>query len=132
VKAALEALVTVREVGVVFSAGVAACAAGGAVGVAVQFRSELGDLPPVTADAAGLSGGAGTVAVAETQKGDKDNAECSNRGVCNRKHGVCKCFPGWGASDHDGSAGVYRDCGRWIGVSSLSAGLTTLKLGSLA
>ena len=44
---------------------------------AVTFESELGDLPSMSG-----SSSAGTLTVAETQKGTTENTECSNRGLC--------------------------------------------------
>lgn len=38
-------------------------------------------------------------------------AECSNRGICDRKSGVCECFSGFGASDGQGHKGIFGDCG---------------------
>ena len=111
VRAALEALPTIMEVEVVFSTGVAACAASPGVGIAVTFRSELGDLPAITANVASLQAGAGTIAVAETVKGTKDSIDCSEHGICNLETGVCKCFNGFTSSDHNNAEGDYRDCG---------------------
>ena len=37
--------------------------------------------------------------VRELQRGTKENAVCSNRGVCDRATGLCKCFRGF--SRHD-------------------------------
>lgn len=31
----------------------------------------------------------------ETKDAHQDNAECSDRGVCDRTTGVCQCYPGW-------------------------------------
>lgn len=50
----------------------------------VEFTTEQGNLPPLTADTSALlhSGVAPTVLIAELQKGTKANVECSNRGIC--------------------------------------------------
>ena len=111
VKTALEALQTITEVNVVLSTGSSACAASPGVGIAVTFRSELGDLPAVTANVAALQGGAGTIVIVETVKGTKDSVDCSEHGICNLETGVCKCFNGFTSSDHNNEQGDYRDCG---------------------
>ena len=47
-----------------------------------------------------LAGGEGPVAihVQTRQDGTTENAECANRGICNRASGVCACFDGFGSS----------------------------------
>ena len=35
------------------------------------------------------------LAIAEAVKGSKENAECSNRGLCDYTTGLCKCFQGY-------------------------------------
>ena len=57
-----------------------------------------------------LSGGA-TFLIAETTKGTKENDECSNRGTCNRKTGLCTCFSGYTNSNGYGGTGTRIDCG---------------------
>jgi hypothetical protein len=111
VETELEKLATIDDCTIAFSTGAAACSAAG-VGIAVTFKSELGDLPAVTYDVSSLQGGAGTIVVAETTKGDKDNVECSEHGLCDVITGLCKCFPGWGSSDHNSNEGTRGDCGR--------------------
>merc|ERR1711871_498933 len=111
VKTALQAMDDITEVDVSFSTGTAACAASPGVGIAVTFRSELGDLPPFTATTTSLTGTSAGITVAETQKGDKESTECSRHGVCDNNLGVCKCFKGFTSSNHDSLEGPYRDCG---------------------
>lgn len=50
----------------------------------VEFKTEQGDLPPLTADTTALfhSTVTPTVVIAQPQKGTKANVECSNRGIC--------------------------------------------------
>ena len=111
VKDALELLLPIDTVDVAFSTGAAACSGAG-VGIAITFKSELGDLPDMTAGVASLQGGAGTVSIAETTKGTKENLACSDRGICDELTGVCKCFKGYSTSDGDGNEGRRGDCGR--------------------
>eukprot|EP00937_MAST-01D_sp_MAST-1D-sp2_P001998 g1998.t1 len=108
---ALQAMDTIDEVAVTFSTGTAACAASPGVGIAITFKSELGDVPALTAGVASLQGGAGTISVVETTKGDKESVECSEHGVCDHTMGQCKCFKGYTSSNHDSQEGDYRDCG---------------------
>ena len=100
--------------------------------IKVHFDSELGDLPEIVPDYATtlgltssvdgqtqdpsvivLSDGAsldGYVSV----KGTTENAECSNRGICDRGTGLCMCSPGFGSSNGNGmhsEAGTRGDCG---------------------
>lgn len=41
---------------------------------------------------------AGSCNVTELVKGTKENEECGSRGLCDRKLGVCNCFPGFAGS----------------------------------
>ena len=49
--------------------------------------------------------------------GTKENALCSNRGLCDRSTGVCSCFDTFGdiyaSSNGYGAAGTRGDCG-WV------------------
>jgi len=111
VETALEALSTVGDVDVTFGAGAVACDGTG-VAIAVTFKTELGDVSTISYVITALQGGAGTITVAETQKGDKDNVICSEKGICDAATGFCKCFNGYGSSNHDASSGTTRDCGK--------------------
>ena len=73
-----------------------------------------------------LSGGEGPVAihVQTRQDGTTENAECANRGICNRASGVCACFDGFGSSNGKGRhsiAGTRGDCGYVLPVFMPSA-----------
>ena len=84
-----------------------ACSSTG-VDIDVEFLSEFGDLPLMTTVA---SLGGGTVTVTEKVQGTKKNVECSNRGKCDRKYGVCSCFGGYCSSNSHGAKGHRGDCG---------------------
>ena len=76
-------------------------------GIKVTFYTELGDLPSIIAK---FSDGT-PIPVAEAVKGTKENAECSNRGLCDYDTGLCECFPGFAGSAGNQSFGLRRDCG---------------------
>jgi hypothetical protein len=99
--------------------------------VSLSFRTEHGDLPPVTADVSALydanfgpAAGGGTVtffvdgaaaandAGLVSVAGTTEDIECSGRGLCDRASGVCVCFPGYSSSDGLGGPGTQGDCGR--------------------
>jgi hypothetical protein len=48
----------------------------------------------------------------------REFVECNNRGICDRKNGVCQCFPGFASSNGMGSPGTLGDCG-YLEFSSL-------------
>ena len=114
-KLLLEALDTIGTVRVECDDGKdsAICSASGNA-CRVTFLTELGDLPslevdPPTGDVTvRVDGDGGSV------RGTKDNAECSNRGVCDYDEGKCKCFPQYGSSDGDGNTGDRGDCGHLL------------------
>jgi len=76
--------------------------------VGVKFISELGNLPMLTANDAGL---VGSVSIWETVPGTKVEFECANNGLCNDQTGFCDCFTGYTTSNADGSYGYRGDCG---------------------
>ena len=121
VERALDLLETLGDVGVKLPdlagvvANATACSAaygfqaggGGFRGIEVTFFTELGDLPLLTAtyhDGTAL-------AVNETVRGTKENAECANRGLCDYATGHCRCMPGFGGSAGNSTFGLRRDCG---------------------
>merc|ERR1712146_207088 len=108
-KAYLEALNSIRSVTVVYDgAGSGLCSVSSAQ---LTFTQEFGSLPIIEAVAnSDLTGG--TISTSSVTIGTKENAECSNRGVCNRFTGVCDCFEGYGSSDGSGNVGIRNDCGR--------------------
>jgi hypothetical protein len=75
--------------------------------VTIEFRSEFGDVPLITAATTGTP----AITFTETRKGTKDNLECSSRGTCDRFTGRCSCFRYFGSSDGFGNVGTRGDCG---------------------
>lgn len=113
VKEALEALNSIGEVSVEFprNYGIACHSDYGDpyyfLGIKVTFLTELGDLPMMSARQ--INGD--SIAVNETKKGTKENAECSNRGYCDYSTGQCQCLPGFSSSAGNDTTGIRRDCG---------------------
>jgi hypothetical protein len=76
--------------------------------VGVTFLTEHGDLPLL--EVAATTGGA-SMTITESIKGTKENAVCSDRGICDESTGLCTCFPGYAGSDGMGGPGIINDCG---------------------
>lgn len=53
----------------------------------------------------------GPLSFIEEVKGTKEFIECSGRGLCDHKKGVCNCVTGYGSSDNLGNPGSRGDCG---------------------
>lgn len=118
VKNVLEGLQSIRTVSVSITASdgttpaTTACSAS-SNNVRVTFLEEFGDLPEMTASgtALTLTSGSASVSVATNTTGTKEDAECSNQGICDRATGQCKCFPSQTASDGRAGQGRRPDCG---------------------
>ena len=122
-KAALEDLSTIGQVTVTYSVPSTACTSGGSNVVSILFWDTLGDLPRLTAELDGI-----TAMLIEADgegisvTGTMENAVCSNRGVCDKNTGICRCFYGFSSSNGNGQAGGRGDCGFLEPIYSASAG----------
>jgi hypothetical protein len=137
-KAALELLGTIGEVDVVFTKKLAlevggvvvdenttrvatgeelaladvACTSDGSNHILIKFVSELGNPPDLKVVLDGPhSFEIKTDGHGFSVMGTKENAECSNRGMCDITTGKCKCYAGYSSSDGDGNEGERGDCG---------------------
>lgn len=109
VKAALEALPSIGEVHVgtyVDGDPDSLCLAAGNQFI-ITFLTEHGDLPMITKAAENIQ----SFVITEHRPGEKENKECSGRGLCDHSTGQCECFPGYGSSNGKGGRGNNRDCG---------------------
>lgn len=79
-------------------------------GFLVQFDTELGDVPLVTASSSAILS---SVAVAEYVKGSALNLECGGpeMGYCHRDTGLCECTLYQYSSDAQNGIGNRGDCG---------------------
>eukprot|EP00937_MAST-01D_sp_MAST-1D-sp2_P007666 g7666.t1 len=116
--AKLNAIPGLREVAVTFAAGQEAiCNATGAALATLEFRQDFGPLRMLAAHTDGLTGTtASTFAIFEVVKGTKEDADCSNHGVCDSVTGLCTCAIGFDVtSDGYGGPGTTTanrgDCG---------------------
>jgi hypothetical protein len=105
----LQAMKTFGNISVTYNQGSTFCSAGGQNIANVTFYSELGEQPLIKYDLDLLAGG--TIEVIQHVRGDKENDECSNKGLCDRATGRCNCFNGYSSSDGNGQAGLRDDCG---------------------
>ena len=101
---------TCTGMSVTYSTGTAACKAGGSNVVSLEFQSELGDVPILTAVTSSLTG-TKTIAIVEYTRGNKETAFCSEHGICDSDKGTCLCHKGYTSSDGSGGPGQRGDCG---------------------
>jgi hypothetical protein len=109
---ALSALTAIGDVTVTYSNGAVACTSAGTNTIRVEFLNDFGDLPPLR----WILDGALVMTINEdgagsSRRGTKENAVCSNRGVCNTVGGTCRCAFGFTSSDGNGKEGDRGDCG---------------------
>ncbi|GAB9470665.1 hypothetical protein Gpo141_00007905 [Globisporangium polare] len=111
-QAALSGLATISDVAVSFSNGLSACTPTGTNIIRVEFLNDFGDLPPLRwiIDGA-LVMTINTDGLGNSRRGTKENAVCSNRGLCNHATGMCRCAFGFTSSDGNGKEGDRGDCG---------------------
>jgi hypothetical protein len=79
----------------------------------VTFLDQFGPLPQLTFQQRGLTNGDNPVSLSlvTSTPGTKENAECSNRGVCDSLSGICSCSVNFGTSNGYASPGTRGDCG---------------------
>eukprot|EP00752_Nemacystus_decipiens_P007656 g6844.t1 len=107
VEAAFEALSTLTDVTVSCDTGVLCGAAAASPLCAVEFLTELGDVPMISHSVSNVD----SVTITELQAGTKEWVECSHKGLCDYSSGTCECFPGYGSSDGQNNKGALGDCG---------------------
>jgi hypothetical protein len=111
----LEALPTIGKGNVVIEmTGGQACTAFG-TSWNVQFLQNFGSLPLMVTDKRKLlyanSLSSSQLVVAKLVEGTKENAQCSNRGICDTPTGVCTCSDFFDTSNGYNRAGTRGDCG---------------------
>jgi hypothetical protein len=115
----LNALSTVTEVAVTYSAQRPTfCSESGGL-TTIVFTQQHGDVPLLVADTSQLLHSSAiqdpSLIVVEEVKGNKEDAYCSDRGICDLLTGICTCSKNYDTSDglgKKGSAAHNRgDCG---------------------
>lgn len=86
----------------------------------IKLRAAYGNLPDFEF-VNGVRNGTGTLMSQlnmTTNKGTKENVDCSNHGLCDTDTGMCRCFQSplqglysWDSSDGYGNKGLRGDCG---------------------
>lgn len=115
----IQAIPGLRQVAVSFDASVAplqvgVCNATGPARVIVEFLQDFGDVRMLHSRTTALTGGA--LSISEAVKGTKEDAECSNHGLCDPVTGLCTCGVGMDVTS-DGYGGPGNavnnrgDCG---------------------
>jgi len=129
-KHAIESIPMLNHVTVEFSHGNQICNNETKNIVSITFKEQFGPLPPLVPVTIGLNDDAAVEIGSDNSngmmvddfgmiylaiKGSKENAECSNRGVCDEGTGTCRCFDTNGdiyaGSDGYGKSGSRGDCG---------------------
>ena len=116
-QAALEALPTIGHVKVLVMLTsdvpnqVCSTVAGTAHYFDVVFMTELGPTSMMVLSDTLTHSGTKVFSVTRTVVGSGTLKECSGKGDCDRKTGVCNCYTAWGSSDGYGGRGTRGDCG---------------------
>lgn len=88
--------------------------------ITISFPQDFGDVPLVVPDGTYLTHASFPIELPqldakESRKGSKENAYCSNRGICDPSSGICTCAKDFGTSDGKGKIGTAEfnrgDCG---------------------
>lgn len=110
-KTALEKLDTISGVTVTIGAGTTLCSVGGTT-TQITFTNNPGDVPTLLLQNR-LTGGAATpsLAITTATPGTREEAYCSNRGMCDLSSGICACTTGFTGSNGAGAVGTRGDCG---------------------
>jgi len=111
-KAKLLALPTLTAADVETTGTAGVCTPSGNL-VQVRFIQDFGDVPLLVGDTAKLkhSSKRPKLTIREEIRGDKEDAYCADRGLCNVASGVCDCFDHYATSDGYGAKGTRGDCG---------------------
>jgi len=132
-KSALETISTIGEISVSYSEGTTLCRDNIINIASITFVQNFGPLPPLVPQSFGMEPSS-VVEVAGDKsygmltdhngidyfaiKGNKENDECSNRGICDQGTGTCRCFDtngdSYAGSDGYGNAGDRGDCGHAV------------------
>lgn len=111
--AALNALTTVTSVKVIMY-GVQACMEAGS-SFTIEFQQDFGRVPMIVGDLTNLYFTDGSrvprLLISEQQVGTKEDAFCSNRGICDTSLGACGCSTGYTTSNGKAAIGTRGDCG---------------------
>jgi len=109
-QAKLAALSTISDGGVYITGTSSTVCAGPKPGAVtrIEFTQDFGTLPLLVTNTAYFKG---TVRVFQKVAGTKENADCSNRGICDYATGLCICNVGYDNSDGEGNEGTRPDCG---------------------
>ena len=132
-KTALETMSVINEISVTYSEGSTLCRTDVINVASITFVQNFGPLPPLVAETFGMEPTSVVEIAADNSygmltdhngvnyfavNGDKENEECSNRGLCDQGTGTCRCFDTNGdlyaGSDGYGNPGDRGDCGHAV------------------
>lgn len=132
-KAALETIPTISEISVSYSEGSTLCRDDIINIASITFVQNFGPLPPLVPQSFGMEPSSVVEVAGDNSygmfadhngidyfaiKGNKENDECSNRGICDQGTGTCRCFDtngdSYAGSDGYGNAGDRGDCGHAV------------------